>query len=70
MDNNVSLIFDAKKNCTINYSFAHFVDYPEMKKYLIHVKNEHGYHLLDTRTNKVIMSSSNSLLRFLDENKK
>jgi len=54
---NVSLIFDKKKS-PVNYSWVHYCEHPEMKKYLVHEKTEHGYQLRDKRTNDVIMTGS------------
>ena len=63
---NVSLIFDAKKDETINYSWFHYVEHPEMKKYLKNVKNENGcFDLIDVRTGNIIMSASMSLENYL-----
>lgn len=62
--NNVSLIFDNKKEA-INFSWSHYCEYPEMKKYLTHVKVGPNYGLVDSRTNKVVMEASFSLEMFL-----
>lgn len=57
---NVSLIFDAKKE-DLNYSWFHYCEHPEMKKYLKHEKFEGGYRLVDTRTNQTVLCASFSL---------
>lgn len=62
---NVSLIFDAKKDRPINFAWAAYCEHPEMKKYLIHERTDNGYSLRDTRTNKVVMSASFALDRYL-----
>ncbi len=63
---NVSLIFDVKKDNTINFSWFHYIEHPEMKKYLKNVKNENGnYDLIDERTGNIIMSGSMSLENYL-----
>lgn len=59
--NNVSLIFDAIKTESINYSWFHYLKFPEMKKYLVHEKIEDWYRLRDVRTNKTVLASSESL---------
>jgi len=62
--NNVSLIFDAKKEL-LNYSWSHYLHHPEMKKYLVNEHVEGQWRLRDERTNQVVMSASFSLERYL-----
>lgn len=62
--NNVHLIFDAQKE-SINFSWDHYLKYPEMKKYLVNEVTENGYQLRDARTNNIVMSASFSLQEFL-----
>lgn len=65
--NNVSLIFDTKKDDPINYSWMHYCQYPEMKKHLKNIKNEHGqYDLVDERTGNIVMSASFPLSDYLE----
>ena len=59
--NNVSLIFDAKKDELINFSWLHYCEHPEMKKYLVNDKNDNGYSLRDIRTNNIVISATFSL---------
>lgn len=63
--NNVSLIFDAKKDEAINYSWLHYCKYPEMKGYLIHEHIGNQYILRDIRTNNIIMGATFSLEKYL-----
>jgi hypothetical protein len=66
----VSLIFDAKKDESVKFSWSHYAEHPEMKKYLKNVKNKHGcYDLIDERTGNIVMSGSMSLQKFLKNNK-
>lgn len=62
---NVSLIFDAKKDEPLNFSWFHYSKHPEMKKYLKHIKEGDLYSLIDERTGNIIMSGSMSLEDFL-----
>ena len=63
--NNMTLIFDAKKDELLNYSWFHYCEHPKMKQYLINEKTNHGYQLRDIRTNKIIMGASFSLEGYL-----
>lgn len=64
--NNISLIFEAKKDVPINYTWSYYLEHPEMKKHLTHIKNDNGtYSLIDERTKKEVLSASFPLQRYL-----
>lgn len=64
-NSNVALIFDAKKE-PLNYSWVHYCEHPEMKKYLKNIQTEGGmYRLVDERTGNIVMQGSMSLERYL-----
>lgn len=62
--NNVSLIFDVKKD-VLNYSWFHYLEHPEMKKFLVNKKIENGYILRDIRTDDIVLSASFCLEKYL-----
>jgi hypothetical protein len=63
---NVKLIFNAKKDSTTNFTWIHYCEHPEMKKYLKNIKNKNGiYDLIDERTGNIVMSGSMSLESYL-----
>jgi len=46
----------------------HYLEHPEMKRFLKNIKNEQGnYDLVDERTGNIVMSGSMSLERFLKQ---